>query len=232
MPRIWRITSLARRASALISVRRSRISCRSILPRSMKRCPARALLAIPASGWFSSWAIDADISPINATRVRWLSSSRRCLASVSASFRAVISMLIPRTRAGLPSLSKCTLPRVAIQRTIPSGKTSRYSESKSFPSSIAQSIISRIRFRSLGCTWEIKSSNVTFPEAGHPKRARRALVAQTSSLPRSHSQIPKLAASAARRIRSSLSRKAASLLISSVTSTHEPMYPANFPCAL
>src|SRR6266851_3606999 len=96
--RTRRITSLARLPSLMIHSAARRASSRSGLPRSSQRRQATAALTTAASGWFTSWAIEAVSSPSVVTRVTWASSacalrsvSSACLRSVRSSTKATPS---------------------------------------------------------------------------------------------------------------------------------------------
>ena len=94
-----RITPLARLPSSIIHSTERRAAFRSGVSQSSQRRQASALATTAASGWFTSWAIEAVSCPIVVTRLTCASSiwasRRRCSLArsfFSARLRSVMSM--------------------------------------------------------------------------------------------------------------------------------------------
>ena len=85
--RMRAMTSLARWSSRLMSARISATSCSLGGSALISISAAPALLWIAPNGWLSSWAIDADSSPIDTRRFMCAISARRLRDSASAAWR-------------------------------------------------------------------------------------------------------------------------------------------------
>ena len=82
------------------------------------------------SGWLNSCASDPDIALKVAARERCASSSRCNCASAPACFWRVTSIATPSIRRGASFAAGLGLrPRATIQRTEPSGRMTRNSDS-------------------------------------------------------------------------------------------------------
>ena len=173
--RTRRITSLARLPSPIIHSTERRAPSRSGVSRFSQRRQASALATIPASGWFTSWAMEAVSSPSVVTRItcaRFACVSRNapstCLRCVRSSTKATPwswrspNVVEPsRTGTRLPSLRKYSFSR-------------GWAVPVAFSSAMARSSASR---HSTGVSSVHRSRPETRSSRAYPTISRKALLA-------------------------------------------------------
>ena len=150
------------RSSAWVRRRKSLCSAPARLPSSRPRI--RAALSLRRERWVTASHSKAITCPAASAAAK---RSALSLSRYSACLRSVTSMLEPITRCALPSLSYDITLRDSIHRTVPSGRTIRYSQSCS-------------RFRPEIACWRCTSS-VGRSSAWTPFRHSARLVSSVSS---------------------------------------------------